>query len=548
MKEVEFNLLEEPWIRVLCPDCTIQEVSLTQALLHAQDYTDLAGELPAQDVAVLRLLLAVMHAVFGRVDAEGRPVEITDITSATRQWKELWQKGRLPENPILEYLQKWRDRFWLFHPQHPFWQVPQAKIGTQYSAAKLNGELSESGNKLRLFPAYTGKGKTKMSYAQAARWLLYVNGFDDTSAKPKEKGLPSPGAGWLGKLGLIQAVGKNLFETLLLNLTLLQDGERSWQKETPCWELDMPRCEERTEISQPDNPAELLTLQSRRLLLNREDGEVAGYTLLGGDFFEKTNAFCEQMTTWRAIQEKKNAPIVFYPRRHDPTRQFWREFPTIFDESPSNGKPVHVPGIVRWITLLQKRNMKYRCLNSETMIHFRIVAVGYGDKDFFVTDTFSDELSFHLSLLDELGKWWRIRIAEEIYRCEEVAGAIGILSKELALAAGSHSEVPKTTREQYYFLMDQPFRRWLYSIDPEWDTEEAMENLQQWQNQAQRIARELGQQIVAQAGTGAFIGRSVSDSGAKSKEKASKTYCASPKAYNNFLTRLRKIYRKEGNV
>ena len=35
MKEVEFNLLEEPWIRVLCPDCTVQEVSLTQALLHA---------------------------------------------------------------------------------------------------------------------------------------------------------------------------------------------------------------------------------------------------------------------------------------------------------------------------------------------------------------------------------------------------------------------------------------------------------------------------------------------------------------------------------
>ena len=61
MKEVEFNLLEEPWIRVLCPDCTIQEVSLTRALLHAQEYTDLAGELPTQDVAVLRLLLAVLQ-------------------------------------------------------------------------------------------------------------------------------------------------------------------------------------------------------------------------------------------------------------------------------------------------------------------------------------------------------------------------------------------------------------------------------------------------------------------------------------------------------
>lgn len=33
MKEIEFNLLEEPWIRVLRPDCRVEEVSLRQALL-----------------------------------------------------------------------------------------------------------------------------------------------------------------------------------------------------------------------------------------------------------------------------------------------------------------------------------------------------------------------------------------------------------------------------------------------------------------------------------------------------------------------------------
>lgn len=159
MKEVEFNLLEEPWIRVLCPDCSVREVSLTQALLQAQEYTDLAGELPTQDVAVLRLLLAVLHAVFGRVDADGQPVEITNTTTAVRQWRSLWKLGKLPEKPIRDYLAKWHDRFWLFHPQRPFWQVPEAKIGTEYTSAKLNGELSESGNKLRLFPSYSGTGK-----------------------------------------------------------------------------------------------------------------------------------------------------------------------------------------------------------------------------------------------------------------------------------------------------------------------------------------------------------------------------------------------------
>lgn len=132
----------------------------------------------------------------------------------------MWTLGHLPEKPIYDYLESYRERFWLFHPTRPFWQVPTAAIGTQYTAAKLNGELSESSNKVRLFPVRTGEDKSTVSYAEAARWLLYVNGFDDTSAKPKGKGLPSTGAGWLGKLGLITAKGDNLFETLMLNFVI----------------------------------------------------------------------------------------------------------------------------------------------------------------------------------------------------------------------------------------------------------------------------------------------------------------------------------------
>ena len=58
MNQVEFNLLDEPWIRVRDAACRVQEVSLADALLRAQEFTDLAGEMPTQDAAVLRLLLA----------------------------------------------------------------------------------------------------------------------------------------------------------------------------------------------------------------------------------------------------------------------------------------------------------------------------------------------------------------------------------------------------------------------------------------------------------------------------------------------------------
>ena len=40
MNAREFNLLEEPWVRVLRPDCTVAEVSLAEALLNALVHRD----------------------------------------------------------------------------------------------------------------------------------------------------------------------------------------------------------------------------------------------------------------------------------------------------------------------------------------------------------------------------------------------------------------------------------------------------------------------------------------------------------------------------
>ena len=211
MEQIEFNLLEEPWIRVMKKDCTIEECSLTQALLNSHEYLRLSGELPTQDVAILRLLLAVLHTVFYRVDTDGQEDPIEDEKQALERWCDLWQAKRLPQKPICEYLEQWKDRFWLFHPEHPFYQVPAAERGTEYTAAKLNGELSESSNKIRLFPIRAGKGKERLGYAEGARWLIYSNGFDDTSAKPKTKRIAVAGRRLVGKAGIDLGAGGQSF-------------------------------------------------------------------------------------------------------------------------------------------------------------------------------------------------------------------------------------------------------------------------------------------------------------------------------------------------
>lgn len=533
MEQIEFNLLREPWIRVMRQDCSVQECSLTEVLLDSHKYLRLAGELPTQDVAILRLLLAVLHTVFYRVDPEGDEAPIEERSEAIKRWKELWDLGCFPEKAIREYLETWEDRFWLFHPEYPFYQVPGAKDGTAYTAAKLNGELSESSNKIRLFPTRAGENKSGLSYAEATRWLINLNAFDDTSAKPKGKGLPSPGAGWLGKLGLIYAEGDTLFETLMLNLVLLDDGNEPWEEPKPVWEREKPKSAERTEIAMPDNQAELLTLQSRRLLLERNNGMVVGYTLLGGDFFAKINAIAEQMTIWDRREGKKNEPFYDQPKRLDPKRQLWRDFSVITGTGSAGRKP----GVVSWVSELKKKKAISR------VIRFRVAGIKYGDKDFFVEDVLADHLDFHTSLLDEAGKLWTNIIQEKITQTEHAAWLLGVLAADLFKAEGgqpnsSTQTARKNQAEQdYYAAVDLPFREWLRSIDPEQGNDQLLrdEKDRQWREEAYKIALRQGKSMVRGAGDIAFVGRWI-------KNGDREDFFSSSKAYNVFSAKLRACF------
>lgn len=544
MKDIEFNLLDEKWILVRKSDCTVDELSLTDALLKSHEYVELAGELPTQNVSILRLMLAVLHTVFSRYSPQGEPAPLYDSDDAAERWKELWNAGRLPEKPIKEYLASVHDRFWLFHPERPFYQTEAAKIGTEYTASKLNGAVSESGNKIRLFCGCTGVQKSELSYSDAARWLLYVNNYDDTSSKPKGKNLPSPGAGWLGKLGLITIRGNNLFETLVYNLILLnhkRNFSEVWGPECPAWEPDVPNTAERAEIPMPDNLSELYTLQSRRLWLNRDDNEkVIGYNLLGGDFFEKVDAFIEPMTVWSKVKGNERAGEKFQPRRHDSSVQMWREFSYAFETAEGS----HIPGVVLWT-----KYIKQMLPESRKLISFSVASVQYGDKDFFVNDVFSDSLTFHTDLITEIGEHWRAKITEEIEKCKKSAAALRDLAKDIELAAGSSEDtvlrraVVERAREQYYYEIDLPFRNWLERIDPNWEivSEQEEQALREWHETAKRIALRIGQELVESAGTAAIVGRAVKDKNDKER------YYSAPDAYRYFKVKLNEIYPKEEN-
>lgn len=526
MADRAFNLLNEQWICVMNSDYKIEKVSLIDVFKNAHHYQGLAGETETQNVAMLRFLLAVLHSVFYRVNEDGKISPIESQSEALRRWEAIWNMRNFPEKPITDYLNQWEDRFWLFDDEHPFYQVPKI-TGTDNKAQKLNGEIVESNNKIQLFSLRSGKSKSELNYDEAARWLIHLQTFGD--AAPQN---PRPKQSWVGKLGVVLAKGKTLFETMMFNFVLIDNNSAVWEEPKPAWELPQPQKGKLIKIPLPNNQAELLTLQCRRVLLHYNNGIVTDYVEAAGDCIEEENAFSEQMTYW-CEKKKGKETLDYYPREHDPSKQMWRDFSVML------GEGTKMPGVVFWTKKLKEKGK----IAKNKVIAFQIVRVTYGKAYCGVTDEFSDELKFHTGLLEELGKKWVRHITDEIERCDMLAKAISQLSLDLNKAIGGDGVfASQQAKEQCYYRFDIPFRNWLLEIDPENQKNmEIREKREQWENTAKRIVLDLGRELVEKAGTAALVGKDiVKDVNGK---KIREHYCAAT-AFNKFLYQISREERK----
>lgn len=498
MSDKEYNLLDEKWILAMDDEDRVEAYSLCGIFSEAHRLKRLSGELPTQDFAVMRVLISVLYAVYQKHDAEGNEAVISDSVEAYERWKALWSKECFDGAVINEYLEGFRDRFFLFHPSRPFFQAPIDR-GTEYLAPKLNGEISESSNKPRLFSPSCGDSKDGMGFEEAARWLINLNAYDDTSAKPSVRGanLPSCGAGWVGKLGPVFVEGDNLFQTLLLNFVLVSEEDVPFPVGVPAWEPEIAKADERTPIPMPGGPVEILTLQSRRLLLNRSGSSVIGFRLLGGDIVDKENAFVEQMTVWRQDKEGN-----FNPARHDPSRSMWRSYQSILVKNLEE-KTNHLPGVIRWIKELDDRG-----LIDYDSVRISIVGVQYADKDFFVKDYVCDSIDINAGLLSSLNDEWNIKIAKAVARTDIMASYLWTYSRGLYDSCGCDETYCKTmanrAKERAYHDLDLPFRSWLRNIDPSKD--DADETMNGWNQAAADIIMRIARESLKEAGERALIG------------------------------------------
>ena len=105
-----FNLVDDGWIP--CAGLRTdrwEELGLRDALVKAHLVREVVSPSPLASVAIHRLMLAVLHRVFG--------------PSSASRWAELWAAGAWDSAALDAYFDRWRGRFDLFDPVHPFYQT-----------------------------------------------------------------------------------------------------------------------------------------------------------------------------------------------------------------------------------------------------------------------------------------------------------------------------------------------------------------------------------------------------------------------------------------
>ena len=521
MKDPEFNLLDEPWIPVRLLDGTIADVGLLELLRRTTEIADLACELPTQSIAIQRLVLAIAYRVAPPRDA--------------RDWVRQWDEGA-PTEQMIEYLERWRDRFYLFGGRFPFMQVADLRTAKD-AVSGLEKLIADVPNGEQFFTTRHGRALACIPPSEAARWLVHAQAYDPSGIRSGAvgdsqvkggKGYPI-GPSWCGHLGLVWLKGKDLDETLVLNLVpadaaQLRGVESSTEWGACSWEDSEAESAVRGDYSLLDpsgTPRDisiprLLTWHSRRVRLvgNREG--VTGVVLAQGDKLAPQQMHrYEPQSLWRysTPQSKKFKQDVYMPRKYEAGRALWR----------------NLPGTLPTVTTVQgvDKQPKQEFLPSATLsFHYqldnasiettypkvmRIQAVGvtYGPQEATFEDIYSDELTLSVAVMRVEHEDLSAEIDRQVRLTEEIARHVGNLAANLVRAAGESGDgagdgARDRAKELFFSAVDTDFRTWLTQVD---GRESARDAGRRWERSLRQHALDIQAELVRGASSSAIIGR-----------------------------------------
>lgn len=506
MKE-SFNLIDQPWIKVIDRQNQEQLVSLTELFKKAEKYRQIAGDSKSQDFVVLRLLLAILTRVY---------MNSCNQDELVNEWNETYQSRKFSAS-VYEYLEKYRDSFDFFGDK-PFYQVTQETYDQHVDTKKqikngkgtvsikqINRTVSESNNSPSVFSPRSELNKNKISLDELVRWIITYQNYsgvtDKTKVKSNEKFSVSPGYAY--KLGSFFARGKTLFDTLMLNLVLDPNGQSS---QKPVWEYDInDYIDERLNALQPDNICDLYTVWSRMLYIEWNNDTPTIFSA-GLPKFNINNVKLEPMTTWK--YDKKES--IFKPAvktKSNLNVAMWRNFGQYTSLKTKTKFESQAPGLIRWLNKL--KNKKIINLNSD----LDLVAVSMASDGNATSQApyaeFNDSLRIKVNVLfdedPELEIRWPNRIEDTIKQTQTVATDVWVFAKNISELLGiKDKDFASKVTSEFYDQLNNPFNAWLSSITIKDDQDK---KILVWRKELERIAAQFAKELVMKSPNRVFLGK-----------------------------------------
>ncbi|MER3435873.1 MAG: type I-E CRISPR-associated protein Cse1/CasA [Leptolyngbya sp. ERB_1_1] len=320
-----FNLIDQPWISVVSQEWQRRDLSLVELFETWETLREIQADNPPTTLAIYRFLLAILHRAY-----QG-PKNVD-------HWEEIQQDDG---KKAISYLNQWRDRFGLFHPEFPFMQdgtIDEKDAGEVYLASLLHGN-----NTSTVFCHEHQWSSAVLTIPEAARLLLRLHNFDrggrKTGATDSAAVLPMMDA------ANVLVRGNSLRETLLLNLVQYDPAREKPSPVTgddlPCWERQYQKAKERIPVGYID----YLTYQWRRVKLFAQDRQVVKVALHPGDRIPKDISASQ----WECGIAYTKSPKGLDKVKLNLARSLWRDSAVFLQSAETSSRP----RILDWVAILK---------------------------------------------------------------------------------------------------------------------------------------------------------------------------------------------------
>ena len=404
----DFCLLDEPWLPVRLADGRVLELGLLELFERSGEIVALAETAPPSLVAQYRLLLAITHRAL-----------VTTCGSWRDKDRVRWYREGLPLAEIRAYLERWRERFWLFHPDHPFMQVAalaraeetrdKRKPWTQVALASANGNMPV------VFDHACDAAPLAIRPASAIVTLL---GFLQFTPGGLVKTLrDADKAGALVNTAAVLPIGQTLARTLCLALHASPRADA--EPDLPSWEREPPTIAAlRGDPLLASGPNDRYTRMSRAVLLCREEnGSIRWLHFAAGLALGEDPNAPDPMASFRAGSNGL-VRLTF-----NEGRALWRDLPALV---PNAGEGSQAAAVVQGAVTL------HRELNPFEAVHQPLLVAGLASDKAKLLRWRMEQISLPSALLQEPDKALHLR--------ERVAAADALFGELKRLAIGMLAE------------------------------------------------------------------------------------------------------------